>query len=289
VERRKSDCVQGNFKVTHSKPPTYVGSATSPCPCGTQQTHKLSVDDRDNARIERLLGTRASPPCLTSWVPASLENIVHRLFVISPLITSMKSQDDFTQSEFQFSMEAYKSLDIAHVRENFSKTSRQIPWFADRLGSANTKRRQLIAHARTRRMEFTPNITNDPARSIEIIAEHYDTMRCNGTNERNPSAHAEDHKPFHEQKVHSSSTSPSTESFEHECHDTQSCISGATSVICGGFSSDAIVPELSRYAQPGEPFVCPVCYLEQQVDSQSSWRYVCVWLFMPINRLENEI
>lgn len=185
-------------------------------------------------------------------------------------------------------MEAYKSLDIAHVREKFSKTSRQIPWFVDRLGRANTKRRQLIAYARTRRTKFTPNITNDPTRSTKNVAEHCNTTRCNGTNERNLSAYAEDHKPYHEQKIHSTSTSPSTESSEHECHNTQSCTSGATSAVCGESLSDAIVPELSRYAQPGEPFICPVCYLEQRIDGQSSWRYVCVWLFMPIDRHENE-
>jgi hypothetical protein len=171
-------------------------------------------------------------------------------------------------------MEAYMSLDIAHVRERFSKTSSQIPWLVKRLGRANTQRRQLIAYAKTRRMKFTQDIANDSTRSTEMIAEHYNTMRCGGTIDRNPSAHAEDHKTFYEQKIYFTGTSPSIGSFEHECHDTQSCISGATPVICGGLVSDAIVPELSQYTQPGEPFVCPVCYLEQQIDDQSSWRYV---------------
>jgi hypothetical protein len=109
-----------------------------------------------------------------------------------------------------------------------------------------------------------------------MTAEHHKTVRCNEAFGRDLTAHAEDHKTSHTHKGHSTDTSPSTESFEHECRDTQSCISGAASATRGAFSSDAIVPELSRYTKPGEPFVCPVCCIEQRIDGQLSWRFVLV-------------
>jgi hypothetical protein len=125
-------------------------------------------------------------------------------------------------------------------------------------------------------MKLSEDTSNCSTPSTEMTAEHHKTVRCDETFDRDLTAHPEDHKTSHVQKSHSTDTSPSTESFEHECRDTQSCISGAASVIRSEFSSDAIVPELSQYTKPDEPFVCPVCCTEQRIDGQSLWRYVLV-------------
>lgn len=104
----------------------------------------------------QLLGLKTSKKCTTSWLAASLDDTLRRLFHLSSLITKSSTRDKFVRAEVKCRLEMYERYDVQHVREKVKLASgRADEGLMKRLGKANTSRRQFIAYSREHDAELS--------------------------------------------------------------------------------------------------------------------------------------
>jgi hypothetical protein len=214
--------------------------------------------DEEDAMMMQLLGLQTSRSCATSWLSASLDDTLRRLFHLSALISKSATRDKFARAEVKCRLEMYEAYDIQHVREKVAYAGgRANAVLVKRLGKANTSRRQFIAYSRKHTAEI-----NDTA--------HIDASK--------KSPYGPSVGPSERTKVTDALTKASTlgpinpNEFDHGLDDARSCTTVATSIVDGRAFSGLKVPELAQYAKPGVHFICPLCRTCQRFNGQSAWR-----------------
>ena len=164
------------------------------------------------------------------------------------------------------------SYDIQHAGHKFPKAYQQSPWLIERLGKANTKRRQYFRYRELHREKLSRNV--EPA----LTTEHEETP-VRDTNV----VQSENSKPV--TVALSQKSTPTTimytEATEYTGKDEldsmedfdagQSVTSFATSVIED--SSDSLaIPKPPEDTTTGAPFECPYCFTIQTIKKPSGWR-----------------
>jgi hypothetical protein len=189
----------------------------------------------------------------------SLENTIQRLFTISSLIAKSITQDIFAEAEARCNLQVYESHDISHVKEKFTKTRGQSPWLADRLGRANTKRRQFIAYARL-------------ALSTDALADAEETWIHKEPSAEGSLNHTETF-PSHILQTEASKILDEESGLSgNDFEDDRSYSSVVTSIVNDQDSSDPAIPELLQYTKTGKPVMCPMCHTSQRITNETLWR-----------------
>jgi hypothetical protein len=221
----------------------------------------------------QLLGLQTSNSCTASWLSASLDDALRRLFHLSSLITKSSTRDKFARAEVTCRLQAFEPFDIRHVHEKFVCSGGRVDTvLMERLGKANTRRRQFIAYSRKHADELghfaqVEDISLDP--DLTEKSQHTSSeVRSNG------------HFPNKSEKSKKSEapTKASTigpvniNAFDYGLDDARSCTTVATSIVDGKAFSGLKVPELTQYAKRGEHFRCVLCQANQCFNGQSAWR-----------------
>lgn len=227
------------------------------------------MDDED-AMMMQLLGLQTSKKCTTSWLAASLDDTLRRLFHLSSLITKSSTRDKFVRAQVKCRLGMYEYYDIQHVREKVKYASgRADEGLVTRLGKANTSRRQFIVYSHEHNAELSHLDPDDNQESDQTHAKH-------GMSDKN----SIDHSVLRSEATKQSAvpTKASTvgfvdpNAFDYGLDDARSCTTVATSIVDGQAFSGLKVPELAQYANPGEHFICPLCQTVQRFNGQVAWR-----------------
>lgn len=261
-----------------TKTATDLGQGQSPCECklvDADSASQVLPENEEDALVLQLLDFETSKTCTTSWLHASLDNAVSRLFRISALIAKATTTDKFARAEIKYNLSMYEPYDIDHIREKVEAAKGLAPpWLISRLGKANTKRRHFLVYSR----EHREDLSNESAwMSAVSQKERYEPI---------------DKTPYFESlrelssgrsegtKISVAPTKASTvgqidpDAFDYGADDAQSFTTVATSVVDGQAFSALNVPALEKYASPGAHFVCPLCHTMQRFNGQKGWRQV---------------
>lgn len=230
------------------------------------------MDDED-AMMMQLLGLQTSKKCTTSWLAASLDDTLRRLFHLSSLITKSSTRDKFVRAEAKCRLEMYERYDVQHVREKVDRASgRADEGLVTRLGKANTSRRQFLAYSREHNAELSRLDPDDDEPSDQGHAKR----GFNGMSDKRSIGQSVLHSEITKQSAVPTKASTvgvvNPNAFDYGLDDARSCTTVATSIVDGQAFSGLKVPELAHYAKPGEHFICPLCQTAQRFNGQIAWR-----------------
>lgn len=230
------------------------------------------MDDED-AVMMQLLGLQTSKKCTTSWLAASLDDTLRRLFHLSSLITKSSTRDKFVRAEVKCRLEMYERYDVQHVREKIDRAGgRADEGLVTRLGKANTSRRQFIAYSREHNAELSRLDPDDDQPSDQGYAKR----GLHGKSDKSSVAKSILHSEITKQSAVPTKASTvgvmDPNAFDYGLDDARSCTTVATSIVDGQAFSGLKVPELALYTKPGEHFICPLCKTVQRFNGQTAWR-----------------
>jgi hypothetical protein len=221
----------------------------------------------------QLLGLQTSKSCINSWLSASLNDTLRRLFHLSSLITKSSTRDRFVRAKEKCRLAMYERHDIQHVREKVKYAGgRADEALVTRLGKANTSRRQFITYSREHIAE------------LSRVDQHHDTSLVPNCTE--PERYGTGGKSSVGPSVSRSETTKQSavptkastvgmvdsKEFDYGLDDARSCSTIATSIVDGQALGGLKIPELVHYAKPGEHFICPLCQTVQRFNGQIAWR-----------------
>jgi len=250
--------------------------AGRPCDCDkTNDAAAQNVNsmDEEDTMMMQLLGLQTSKSCKTSWLSASLDDTLRRLFHLSALISKSSTRDKFARARLKCRLDMYEVHDIQHVREKVAYAGGRADTFVvERLGKANTSRRQFIAYSRKHAAELnhTAHGENYPLDQGPI--------RHGNTEASDKVPYVQSVGPSEKTRKTDAQTKASTlgpinpNEFDYGLDDARSCTTIATSVVDGKAFSGLRVPELAQYAQAGVHFICPLCRTYQRFNGQTAWR-----------------
>lgn len=247
-----------------------------PCDChATSDPAAQEMDsmDEEDAMMMQLLGLQTSKGCTTSWLSASLDDTLRRLFFLSGLISKSSTRDKFARAQLKFNLEMYEPYDVQHVREKVAHAGgRADAVLIKRLGKANTSRRRFIAYSREHAAELNQISQEDESLPDQELVEP-------GNNDGiGKSPYSQSVGKSEKTKKSDAPTKASTlgpldlKEFDYGLDDARSCTTVATSIVDGKAFSGQKVPELTQYATPGMHFICPLCKTYQRFNGQIAWR-----------------
>ena len=203
----------------------------------------------------------------------SVNGAITSLLKLSILIRNPVPRDRYSKSS---QLDSYDdSYDILHARAKFPHTCDQAPWLADRLGKANTRRRQYFRYCQLHRERLSKESEDTVPREDTLgpvpVLEHHaqDELK----------SRIESHRPS--TKLSSKPAQTEATEFigkdevevEKDVEDTQSIISFATSVV-EETEEDLRLPLAPEASSNRLPFECPYCYTIQVCKRPSHWRCV---------------
>ena len=227
----------------------------------------------EDAMMMQLLGLQTSKKCMASWLAASLDDALRRLFHLSSLITKSSTRDKFVRAKVKCRLEMYESYDVQHVREKVNYASgRADEGLVMRLGKANTSRRQFIAYSHEHNAELSRFDLEDKKSSDQDHAKR----GHHGASDKSSVGQSARRSEMTKQSAVPTKASTvgfvDPNAFDYGLDDARSCTTVATSVVDGQAFSGLKVPELAHYAKPGEHFICPLCQTVQRFNGQIAWR-----------------
>ncbi|KAK3658704.1 hypothetical protein LTR56_001575 [Elasticomyces elasticus] len=222
----------------------------------------------DEALISELSDLATSHECKDSWLIASISDTIARLFKISSLLSRFTSTDRFAKAESARLPELDVRYDVAHMHGKFAACQTE-HWLLDRLGTANTKRRQTIIYCREHRERLAelPNIRKEtttilpfPDKVSTVQTYHELAPKTQSSRPSVMVTTASTLKPIH--------TIPIDDGFD----DSRSFSTMATSLTASSSRHRLKIPALADVGKVSEPFECPYCYTMQRFNGPLSWR-----------------
>lgn len=208
----------------------------------------------------QLLGLQTSKSCMNSWLSASLDDTLRRLFNLSALITKSSTRDKFARAEVKCRLPMYEAYDVHHVHEKVIHAGgRASTALVTRLGKANTSRRQFIAYCR----EHVAELSNSSPGYNDLGDKKSDgqsVLQSEGI-EKSAAPTKASTLGYVDPNV-----------FDYGLDDARSCTTVATSIADEKAFSGLKVPDLMQYTIPGEHFICPLCRTVQCFNGQQAWR-----------------
>jgi hypothetical protein len=228
--------------------------------------------DEEEAMMLQLLGLQTSKSCTNSWLSASIDDSLRRLFHLSSLITKSTTRDKYARAESKCKLEMYESYDIQHIREKVTHAGGKADeGLLKRLGKANTSRRQFIAYTREHNAELSHPAQDE---NVSLVRGPLENKHAESSGQKSVGRSIMQSEMTKQSAVptRASTIGPvDPNAFDFGADDARSCTTVATSIVDGQAFSGLKVPELSRYAKPGEHFLCPLCQTLQRFNGQIAW------------------
>jgi hypothetical protein len=178
---------------------------------------------------------------------------------ISSVIRSSPAQDDYIQAASRYK-DWNPGADIGHVREKHGSAKGITDWLITRLGNGIARRRQFLKY----RVEHSREMAGEWDEEMKPQKEDEKTGKTIASTKTTTFMR---HDSIHQQEV-----SDTASSFGSQTSDEQTALGDEA----GAAKLD--VPPPPSFAFPevpfqyGEPFNCPYCYTEQNVNSKASWK-----------------
>lgn len=226
----------------------------NPCGCVSTTTHSPvhgahSIYEEYSIMMQMLVLQR-SQDCTSAWLSASIDDNISRLFLHSSTIAKLTPTDGYARAELRCPLPMHEAYDIRHVLEKTSQAGgRADNRLIERMGRANTSRRQFIAYSRTHRSSLESPI---------VIRADMDNLNDQ-----------------HQAKQPSSPAHGILEKADYDLNDMSDPVhttTVATTLGDWGAFEGLRVPSLSYYASSDGLFVCPLCQCVEQFYTQSAWR-----------------
>ncbi|KAH7136277.1 hypothetical protein EDB81DRAFT_693283 [Dactylonectria macrodidyma] len=196
----------------------------------------------------------------------SLHSSISHLFSLSILIRRLRPKGRLPGVDSLDSLDS--SADVTYVEDKFPK-ARQVPWLAQRMGDAITRRRELIRYRQQHRAKISkaPEVLTNVNTETETIATSYreedvvPTLQSSSSNE--PEAAS----------IYTSATSFMTSTMDSE--GTGLNIPDLSDMVLDGVQLNY-----------GEPIECPYCRTVQNLENRYEWKkhvftdlqpYVCIF------------
>ncbi|TLD23119.1 hypothetical protein PspLS_07620 [Pyricularia sp. CBS 133598] len=175
-----------------------------------------------------------------------INEYLRSLFRVGMLVRNAGTRDRFDHA-LQVSTDRFEDFaDIDYLRHKSPKLSRVgEEWLLKRLGSSNTKRRQVLKYYR----------------------DHKNRLAADGT-------HDQDLAPTLLRSSKATTFVPQPRKLENFDEDDDD--NDATSLASASTTSSALatlrLPRLSELSPDGEPFECPICFILQAFKKEKSWK-----------------
>lgn len=202
------------------------------------------------------------------------EGSITSLFKLSIVIRNPTPRGRYAKLASMASLD--DSFDIGHVWQKYPR-ARQAPWLVERLGKANTRRRQYFRY----RQQHGDKLSKEPEEQArEVYLKNSDaqviaTAQPGPAPGRETLSHISGSKPV-TKITHTTATTFVAENLsdhiEEHSNTGRSVTSYATSITED--PNSLRIPPPPEMSADGKPFVCPYCCTVQIVESRRSWKYV---------------
>lgn len=210
---------------------------------------------------------------------------IQSLLRISILIGKATPRDRFSKA-FDHQREAFlDQFDINYVAERYPKLSRpESQWLCERLGRANTKRRQFLRYCREHHerlahdrdgKEVSKNVASLPAeRDIGLKVDENTVEESMPNQTVNPFLKATSSEVYTRQSTHASTLDVSRLQTVNEDFDDDEIKSSTTFASMADPESQSILnlPSLADISQGQAVFECPLCHSVKAFKREKAWK-----------------
>ena len=217
------------------------------------------------------------PTCELEQLLLAISEAITSLHKLSILIRKPTPRDRYAKAAALVPLDV--AYDISHVYQRFPRL-RSLPWLAEKLGTANTRRRELLRYRERHHTKLACNVG-----PTEIDTEGWQRALPPGNSNVDisksltvPVSLAEHSNPVKLSQLSSTEATgflPSHEGhLELEFDTAKSETSYVTSVADNTTKGNRRIPEAPKESAVGSPFECPYCYTIQVVRNLSQWKLV---------------
>ncbi|KAK3698106.1 hypothetical protein LTR37_017064 [Vermiconidia calcicola] len=236
-------------------------------PVATEQRFQLANVDVKLA--QEILGLTTSAECQESWIFASLSDAVSRLFRVSKLIGRSTTSDRHAKAETAGDAKFDESYDTAHVKHKFVDAKAE-SWLLDRLGKANTKRRQYFRYCQNHREWIAGGIHSKLTMAPNV--QLGSNVHHRGSSYRTQPTPTLGSKPSVMKSAASTLGPVDLSAVDVGFDDTATVTTAVTNTYGDQDSRPLPVPKLVDIAESGTDFECPYCHTIQKFNGQRGWK-----------------
>ncbi|KAI9769386.1 MAG: hypothetical protein M1840_004088 [Geoglossum simile] len=216
-------------------------------------------------------GCILSPSSEMHLLLSVIHNTITNLFRLSVMLRSPIPLDRFMKASAE-DLSYYTSYDCRHVSEKFPH-AQQTPWLIERLGKANTRRRQYLKYRETHRAKLAKDtVTTQGADDNGLFGQGY--TKTPVTNEPNKDVQSQGTSPKVAgtllDTVATSYTPGDIDIIAERPETARSETTFATSV--GDRSGNVTIPPPPKESANGQHFECPYCFFIEAITGFSDWR-----------------
>ena len=192
------------------------------------------------------------------------------LFKASVFIRRPVPNDRYAKSK---NLDPYDDrYDIQHAGQKFPKAYQQSPWLIERLGKANTKRRQYFRYRQLHREKLSIDLEPYP-KAVNKGNPSFDTANVQVEN-RKPMTVVLSQKSAPTTMMHTEATeyTGKDELIVEETFDEGLSMTSFASSVTNEDGKGLTIPNPPKDSTGGAPFECPYCFTIQTVKRPSLWR-----------------
>ena len=221
-------------------------------------------------------GEEEEPVSELSQLLLAIMEAIASLYKLSITIRNPAPRDRYAKAAYLAPFDA--SFDVGHIYEKFPHLRSKV-WLVERLGKANTKRRELLRY----RSEYRENIGGDIRRSIDLsegqelanapgdVASN-DAQINTGASVAGGKADSVSYSQLTPTKVTTDAANSNEENSDMRSTASQSEYSYVTSISEDNLHSMRQVPEPPKESANGKPFECPYCFMILTFKNINLWK-----------------
>lgn len=196
--------------------------------------------------------------------------IIDGLYSLSLLVRTTKSSYDILIKANKIDVTYYHVWDIQHVQQKFPQAD---PALIEKLGKANSRRRQKFKYLQTHRIKFGLHLEDTNSTNDQNLA-YPEASHDKGTQETRTCGSRSQMENTASAKTQTSQTSVTTFIKPVETLDLEDGLSTATSTAYGDFDRNANlgIPDMPIMGTEGRAFECPFCFEIVRAASERSWQ-----------------
>lgn len=227
--------------------------------------------------------SRSSSPLTTEPVSelrdllTAVANSITGLFKLSIILRNATPVDRYAKAASNGAYDSHFDIDyVWHKYPYLRRTDSTNEWLIERLGKANTRRREYLKYREThrKRLAFVP-----AASKLEEISERYPDQHAPPASHIDDSARSGFKSDMSPSILASTTASAYVERIHQEDYEIQSMTSFALSL--GREEEGKLsIPPRPKGSENERPFECPYCCTIQVVKGERAWRWgpLCYFL-----------
>lgn len=214
---------------------------------------------------------------------------ISTLFKVSVIIRKATHRDRYARAAASDHSPIDPTYDIAHVRENFPKVgTKKSFWLAERLGRANTQRRQFLRYCRNHKEKLAYSSAQYSEKKLADNSKkrrHHSPDNDEGLNVMDSQSRCAPTSASTLKTVHAIDA---TAEIEYIATDNLSQTS-FTPTVTERAEEDLTVVPLEDVSGGNPEFECPYCYQIQRNITERRWRYGHFFFFFSSEKKKESI